>query len=31
MTTFNHEVAEKLREIASLLEAQHANPFRSRA
>jgi len=31
MTTFNHEVGEKLREIASLLEAQHANPFRSRA
>ncbi len=31
MTTFNHEVGEKLREIATLLEAQHANPFRSRA
>jgi len=31
MTAFNHEVAEKLREIAYLLEAQHANPFRSRA
>jgi hypothetical protein len=31
MTTFNHEVGEKLREIAALLEAQHANPFRSRA
>jgi len=31
MTTFNHEVSEKLREIAALLEAQHANPFRSRA
>ncbi|MCK4708535.1 MAG: DNA-binding protein, partial [Gammaproteobacteria bacterium] len=31
MTTFNHEVGDKLREIASLLEAQHANPFRSRA
>lgn len=31
MISFNHEVAEKLREIASLLEAQHANPFRSRA
>jgi len=31
MTTFNHEVGEKLRGIAALLEAQHANPFRSRA
>lgn len=31
MISFNHEVADKLREIASLLEAQHANPFRSRA
>lgn len=31
MTAFNHEVGEKLQEIASLLEAQHANPFRSRA
>lgn len=31
MTAFNHEVAEKLREMATLLEAQHANPFRSRA
>ena len=31
MTSFNHEIAEKLRDIASLLEAQHANPFRSRA
>ncbi len=31
MIPFNHQVAEKLREIASLLEAQHANPFRSRA
>lgn len=31
MNTFNYEVAEKLREISSLLEAQHANPFRSRA
>lgn len=31
MTAFNHEVAEKLRDIAYLLEAQHANPFRSRA
>jgi len=31
MTKFNHEVGEKLREIAALLEAQHANPFRSRA
>lgn len=28
---YNHEVAEKLREIATLLEAQHANPFRFRA
>ena len=31
MTVFNHEIAEKLRDIAYLLEAQHANPFRSRA
>ncbi len=31
MLSFNHEIAEKLREIAALLEAQHANPFRSRA
>jgi putative hydrolase len=31
MTAFNHEVGEKLREIAALLEAQRANPFRSRA
>lgn len=28
MTAFNHEVAEQLREIAILLKAQHANPFR---
>ena len=31
MNDYNHEVAEKLREIAALLEKQHANPFRSRA
>jgi hypothetical protein len=31
MTTINHEAGRKLREIAALLEAQHANPFRSRA
>jgi len=31
MTIFNKDVGKKLREIASLLEAQHANPFRSRA
>jgi len=31
MTRFNQDVAVKLREIAQLLEAQHANPFRSRA
>ena len=31
MTNFNKDVGEKLREIALLLEAQHANPFRSRA
>jgi hypothetical protein len=31
MTSFNKDVSEKLREIALLLEAQHANPFRSRA
>ena len=31
MTAFNHKVGEKFREVASLLEAQHANPFRSRA
>jgi len=28
MTAFNHEIAEQLREIAILLKAQHANPFR---
>ena len=31
MSTFNHEVAKKLREIAMLLRAQHANPFRVNA
>jgi len=31
MTTFNREVGDKLREVAALLQAQHANPFRSRA
>ena len=31
MTDFNKATAKKLREIAQLLEAQHANPFRSRA
>jgi putative hydrolase len=31
MTSFNREVGEKLREIAALLVAQQANPFRSRA
>lgn len=31
MSDFNHKVANKLREIASLLEDQHANPFRVRA
>lgn len=31
MTAFNKDVGKKLREIAVLLEAQHANPFRSRA
>jgi putative hydrolase len=31
MSRFNHEVGEKLREIAALLVAQQANPFRSRA
>jgi len=31
MSAFNHEVAEKLREIAVLLETQHANPFRYQA
>ena len=31
MSDFNHKVANKLREIASLLEEQHANPFRVRA
>ena len=31
MTAFNHEVGEKLREIAILLKAQHANPFRYQA
>jgi len=28
MTAFNHEIGEKLREIAVLLKAQRANPFR---
>ena len=31
MQSFNHEVAEKLREISLLLEQQKANPFRSQA
>jgi len=31
MSEYNHEVAEKLREIAALLEAQNANLFRIRA
>jgi putative hydrolase len=31
MQTFNHEVATKLREIAQLLRAQQANPFRVNA
>jgi len=31
MSLLNKEIAEKLLEIASLLEVQHANPFRSRA
>ena len=31
MTDFNKATGNKLREIAQLLEAQHANPFRSRA
>ncbi|MCP4076629.1 MAG: DNA-binding protein [Gammaproteobacteria bacterium] len=31
MSPLNKEIAEKLLEIASLLEVQHANPFRSRA
>lgn len=31
MRPFNHEVAEELRKIANLLNAQKANPFRSRA
>lgn len=31
MTAFNHEVGEKLREIAALLKAQRANPFRYQA
>ncbi len=31
MHAFNHEVAGKLREIAALLKAQHANPFRCNA
>jgi len=31
MPTFNHEVATKLREIAQLLRAQQANPFRVNA
>lgn len=31
MTAFNHEVGEKLREIAVLLKMQHANPFRYQA
>lgn len=31
MNRFNHEVAQLLRQIAGLLEAQHANPFRFRA
>jgi len=31
MNTLNYSVGVKLREIAALLEAQHANPFRTRA
>ena len=31
MPAFNHEVATKLREIAQLLRAQQANPFRVNA
>ena len=31
MQTFNHEIATKLREIAQLLRAQQANPFRVNA
>lgn len=31
MTAFNHEIGEKLREIAVLLKAQRANPFRYQA
>lgn len=31
MHAINHEIAENLREIAGLLIAQHANPFRSNA
>lgn len=31
MHAFNHEVAKKLREIAALLNTQHANPFRCNA
>ncbi|MFT5559009.1 MAG: putative hydrolase [Psychromonas sp.] len=31
MTNFNHEVGEKLREIAALLKIQRANPFRYQA
>ncbi|MDH5355070.1 MAG: helix-hairpin-helix domain-containing protein [Gammaproteobacteria bacterium] len=31
MTNFNKDVGGKLREIALLLEAQNANPFRIRA
>lgn len=31
MTAFNHEVSEKLREIAALLKIQHANHFRYQA
>jgi len=31
MTAFNHEIAGQLREIAMLLKAQHANPFRYQA
>lgn len=31
MITFNNEVSQNLREIAALLKAQHANPFRCQA
>lgn len=31
MHAFNHDVANKLREIAALLNTQHANPFRCNA